>query len=114
MIRPESGSLDAHALTVDPHLHAEKQLGQPGARQHMISGSRYDEPAFAFRQGCKGNDLISGKSVQRRARLKLLDQLLGDMLADRLRASSQGPGLIRPQSYGRSFIGEERQRRPGL
>ena len=80
----------------------------------MIGDGWNSESTLTLRQGCKGDDLVCGEPVHRRAGLQIVKQLFGDVLADRLRPSPQGSGLVRSEPYGVSSIGEERQRRPSL
>lgn len=102
--------MNREPLSVDADLCAKKSLCQPGVGQDVIGHGGYDEPAFACWQGRKRDNLICSKPVQRRAGLKIVEQLFGDVLADRLRPASQGSRLVRTKSYRFSFIGKERQR----
>jgi hypothetical protein len=101
-------------LSVDADVSVKKDLCQPSAGQDVVGDGRYDEPAFARCQGRKGDDLVCGKPIQRCTGREIVEQLLGDVLPNRLRTSSQGPRLVRTEAHRFSFIGEERERSPSL
>ncbi len=101
-MRLEADSRDRHSLALNDKAGAQKQVGKPDARLHVIGDGGDDEPAFSFGQRGERDDLVCGEPVHRSARVHIRKQLAGDIGANRFGASSQGARLIGPQSNGAS------------